>query len=149
MLRVHTLFIALGLLAAAAPFAAPVTDPWARPSGEPLTAEAAFQLQPPEREKTGLRLQWDIAPGYYLYRERLHFEVLAPAGARLPPANLPVAETHDDAELGKVRIYRGQLVAHLATAGVTRLRVRWQGCADRGICYPPQQQDFDVKDAAP
>lgn len=113
-----------------------------------LPVEEAFRLLPPRREGQSLRIEWSVSPGYYLYRDRLAFEVLAPQGFRLAPPQLPKGEPHADAELGKVTVFRGIVGAEFVLPPGLRtplkLRVRYQGCADVGICYPPQAQVFDV-----
>ena len=89
-----------------------------------------------------LVVRFEIAPGYYLYRDRLGFESATP-GVTLGPASLPVGLDHEDEYFGKQVIYRD-----IANAGVPvtfsgapqdfDLRVKLQGCADAGLCYPPQ-----------
>ena len=89
-----------------------------------------------------LVVRFEIAPGYYLYRDRLGFESATP-GVTLGPASLPVGLDHEDEYFGKQVIYRD-----IANAGIPvtfsgapqdfDLRVKLQGCADAGLCYPPQ-----------
>lgn len=113
-----------------------------------LPVEEAFRLLPPRRNGQTLRIEWSVSPGYYLYRDRLIFEVLAPQGFRLTPPRLPSGESHDDAEFGRVTVFRGivgaEFVLPPGLRAPLKLRVRYQGCADVGICYPPQAQIFDV-----
>ncbi|MDM4769767.1 protein-disulfide reductase DsbD N-terminal domain-containing protein [Solimonas sp. SE-A11] len=122
---------------------------WLSPAEESLLpVEEAFQLLPARRQAQALKLEWNIAPGYYLYRGQLAFEVLTPQGFRLAPPRLPKGETIQDREFGKVEVYRGIVAAEFdlppGMKGPLKLRVHYQGCADLGICYPPQQQQLAV-----
>ena len=114
-----------------------------------LDAGQAFQLVSAERGKDGITVTWNIASGYYLYRKRLGFESLAPAGAALR-AELPAGERIHDEFQGDAEIYHGGLQALLhwqpQSAPPRRLKVRYQGCAEAGVCYPPQVQSIDVVD---
>ena len=89
-----------------------------------------------------LVVRFDIAPGYYLYRDRLGFESATP-GVTLGTASLPVGLDHEDEFFGKQVIYRdnaqvGVPVTFSGTPGDFDIKVKLQGCADAGLCYPPQ-----------
>ena len=107
-----------------------------------LPVDQAFRLIGAERKGDALSVSWDIAPGYYLYRQRLRFE---PAQA-FGPALLPRGEAHHDEHFGNVEIYRGVLEARVPihAGAVPALRVSYQGCADAGVCYPPQTRTLEV-----
>ena len=95
-----------------------------------------------------LALNWSIADGYYLYRDKFRVEALS-AGATVGALALPAGETKDDPEFGPVQIYRQDLNLSVALdvppgmAGV-ELRVTYQGCAEDGICYPPIRKTLTV-----
>ena len=89
-----------------------------------------------------LTVNYQIAPGYYLYRDRLGFESATP-GVTIGAASFPVGEDHEDEYFGKQVIYRGDVSigVQLAFDGPPRdfdLKLKLQGCADAGLCYPPQ-----------
>jgi len=126
-------------------------DLWAKKSpatGGPelLSAEAAFQLASVRREGQDIKVDWVIAPGYYLYRKRLAFEIVAPKSAQLGAAALPHGATVHDEHFGDVEVYRETLQARLPVNGPapTQLRIRYQGCADAGVCYPPVTRVIDI-----
>lgn len=99
-----------------------------------LPVDEAFTLHVEQPDAGGAVLRWDIAPGYYLYKERLRF-------AGLPPGNepqLPPGEPYHDEYFGDSRIYRDSLEVQLPDADLAALELGWQGCADAGLCYPPQ-----------
>lgn len=113
-----------------------------------LPAETAFQLVSAQREGNAVTLDWVIAPGYYLYRKRFAFEPLTPAAAKLGKAELPPGSTIHDEHFGTTEIYRESLRATLPLAPgavIPRtLRIRYQGCADAGVCYPPITRVVDL-----
>jgi len=114
-----------------------------------LPGEQAFALLPVERAGKALTLTWNIAPGYYLYRERISVQVLAPAGLKPGALLLPPGIAHHDDHFGEVQIYRGLLQASLPLKTIAHtavhLRIRFQGCADLGVCYPPQSVEQVVQ----
>jgi thiol:disulfide interchange protein DsbD len=99
-----------------------------------LSVDEAFTLHVEQPGAGGVVLRWDIAPGYYLYKERLRF-------AGLPPGiepQLPSGEPYHDEYFGDSRIYRHSLEVQLPDADIASIELGWQGCADAGLCYPPQ-----------
>ena len=94
--------------------------------------------------------QWQIADGYYLYRERLRFNTRTGEGPSPLAVVLPAGEAHEDEFLGETQIYRGYLEIRVpvASAAAFSLEVKSQGCADAGLCYPPRTQVFEVDPAA-
>ncbi|HUP92514.1 MAG TPA: protein-disulfide reductase DsbD N-terminal domain-containing protein [Solimonas sp.] len=139
---------ALALLAGASALARP--SAWGRNTAAALLpVDEAFQLLPAERRGATLHVEWNIAPGYYLYRERLGVEVIGPASARLGKVKLPHGEKHHDEHFGDVEIYRGIVGADYALSGKLRaplrLRINYQGCADLGVCYPPQVREIEAE----
>ena len=115
-----------------------------------LKADQAFHLVAAAREGDTLKVSWDIAPGYYLYRKRLAFKVSQPADATLEAPQLPQGDLVHDEHEGSAEVYHGSLQALLrwprGGAAPQQLRVSWQGCAEAGVCYPPQSSLVDVID---
>ncbi len=114
-----------------------------KPKAEPkfLPVDQAFEIQPLEKKDGSLLVTWRIAPGYYLYRQRMSFEPIG--AAKIGPVRLPAGEKHSDEYFGVVEIYRDAfLTAKLADPqpGRVKLKVSYQGCADAGLCYPPQER---------
>jgi thiol:disulfide interchange protein DsbD len=111
-----------------------------------LPVDQAFEIQPLELSKEGqLRLSWRIAPGYFLYRPRIRVQVLVPDTLQLESLLLPAGRVHEDELFGRVEIYgppalqvalpvKGKLPHSLT------LKVSYQGCAEAGLCYPPQER---------
>ena len=146
----HALLLPL-LLSLAAP--ADALDLSRTPQGgtELLSAEQAFQLVSANRDADGVRLSWVIAPGYYLYRQRITAEPVD-GDAGLAALVLPKGTPKHDEHFGDVEIYTTAVDARLPVAkgarAPNRLKLRWQGCAEAGVCYPPITRVVDVT-AAP
>ena len=97
-----------------------------------------------------LELSWTIAEGYYLYKEKIK---LVGVAVSFSHPTMPVGEPHEDEYFGKTEIYRKSLTIKVALSDIDAkdalLKVRFQGCADAGLCYPPVTQQvplFPVKD---
>jgi thiol:disulfide interchange protein DsbD len=88
-----------------------------------------------------LTVTYDITPGYYLYQSRLAFESATP-GVSVGPPGFPAGEDHEDDYFGRQVIYRDAVAIPMpvtfdGTPGPFELKLRLQGCADAGLCYPP------------
>jgi len=98
------------------------------------------------RDGPSLVIDWQIADGYYLYRHALRFESDPADG--LAQARIPDGDKHHDEFFGEVETYRDslQVVIPLANQDTPpdTITVTYQGCADLGLCYPPQTETFDV-----
>lgn len=122
-----------------------------------LPVDEAFRIQPGEivvaDGATALKLRWDIADGYYLYRHRFEFTVTEPAGLSLGEVELPEGKHKIDEYFGEIQAYYHGVEARLPMLSAPipdriRVSVRYQGCADKGLCYPPQNREIDFELAA-
>ena len=109
-----------------------------------LDPEVAFVLSAAAVEEgEAVRLQWQVAPGYYLYRKRFEFAPVESAGFELGEAQFPSGEIVHDDYFGDAEVYYQSVYAVLPLRGASpdlreaRLNVTYQGCADAGLCYPP------------
>src|SRR5471030_820456 len=89
------------------------------------------------------QLYWQIADGYYLYQQRMKFDGLA------EKPTLPQGEAHSDEFFGEQQVYRQGLEVKIPAGATGQIKVGFQGCADAGLCYPPQTQVVDLGGAAP
>lgn len=114
-----------------------------------LEPEKAFQFSVRMVGDQEAQVVFRVAPGYYLYRERLAF---AAEGASLGEPRVPAGQIKYDENFQKnVETLRGELriaVPVVAATGPFTLRVSSQGCADAGLCYPPQTQQVRLDPAA-
>lgn len=130
------------LLAVALPAAGAVDETQLLPVDEAF----ALQARAPARDR--IEIDWTIADDYYLYRHRTSVRVVE-GGFEAGPLQLPAGKRHVDEFFGEVETYRGRLAAVLpgtaaGDAGTLVLEVKYQGCADAGVCYPPQTRRLDV-----
>ncbi len=128
-----------------APVAAGFGDAGPRPAFLPVDEAYVLAVEVEEGER--LRLYWQIAEGYYLYQHRFAFQ-LEEAGAPVAlEASLPPALARTDEFFGEVQVYYDHADVRLhpeRVPGSARLAVTYQGCADAGLCYPPEKKWFSV-----
>lgn len=114
-----------------------------------LDPRDAFRLSVKAVDSRTAQIDFRIAPGYYLYRDRFRFET--ESGKTIADALLPTGKIKEDPFFGRSQIYRDHVSIQvpLSQADVARKQVRLkivsQGCADVGVCYIPQEQWVDVK----
>ncbi|MFC6841022.1 protein-disulfide reductase DsbD family protein [Xanthomonas theicola] len=113
-----------------------------------LPVDQAFVLSAQAPERGRIALHWTIANGYYLYRHRIAVRVVGGFKAN-PTLQLPAGHKKNDPYFGAVETYHDHLSAvqsGVADPGVSTLQVevRYQGCADAGVCYPPQKRLLSV-----
>ena len=104
-----------------------------------LPAAQAFEFDFLQQENN-LQLTWQIKPGYYLYRQKI---TVTSQNAMLVPWQLPTGLDHHDEFFGASQIYRDHLslpVKIVQTGDNPSVTLTWQGCSDKGFCYPPETQ---------
>src|SRR3990167_4237949 len=101
-----------------------------------LPVEKAFVFTSERLESGETQLFWQITDGYYLYQKRLKFEGLP--SEQQPP--LPEGEAHSDEFFGEQPVHRQGLELKIPAGATGQIKVGFQGCADAGLCYPPQTQ---------
>ena len=114
-----------------------------------LPVDQAFVLTANAPTRDRIDVRWKIADGYYLYRHRTDVQVEGP-GFQAGKLQLPKGKAHHDEFFGDVETYHDDLTGVLAgkasaDADSIALKVKYQGCADAGICYPPQTRKLLVK----
>jgi thiol:disulfide interchange protein DsbD len=122
-------------------------------TGEFLPPTQAFRVEAFAEAPDRVRVEFLVTPGYYLYRKRLNFATTAP-GVTLGTPAMRDGEIKEDEFFGKQEVYHEPLSVTLA---VTRpsgadaaatfalpLVVGLQGCADAGLCYPPEKRTLNV-----
>jgi thiol:disulfide interchange protein DsbD len=126
----------------------------AAPAGEPAEPDLAFRPSATLQTRTtssapGIEVFYRILPGYYLYRDRIRFEVIPP-WLRLAAPELPPGQEMDDPFIGKSLVFRDQARILLpfgvsaAKPGQYRVRITAQGCAEDRLCYAPFVQEIVV-----
>jgi thiol:disulfide interchange protein DsbD len=112
-----------------------------------LSPDKAFQFSAHEIGADMVRVEWRIADGYYLYRDRIHFQSDNPALHLADPVFPAPTETKSDEFFGKMAIYRGTITIDIpvirdrtSSPENFTLKASSQGCADAGVCFPPHPQ---------
>ena len=115
------------------------------PEADLLPPDEAYRITATASDRNTLQVHWDIADGYYMYRDRMRFSTDTP-GIELGEPDLPAGKIKDDEFFGKIAVYRNEITASIpltrtadAPAALTLTAVS-QGCADIGVCYPPHTQ---------
>ncbi|MGM0985645.1 MAG: protein-disulfide reductase DsbD [Pseudomonadota bacterium] len=92
----------------------------------------------------------DNADGYYLYRHQFSLETEA-AGITLGEPALPPGQAKTDEFLGDVNVYYDSVVFEVPIEpghqGPLDITLTFQGCADAGLCYPPERVDLTAPEA--
>ncbi|HVN44018.1 MAG TPA: protein-disulfide reductase DsbD [Steroidobacteraceae bacterium] len=115
-----------------------------------LPPDQAFRFDALAAGADRIRLNWEIAEGYYLYRARIRVKT-ASAAAQLGTPEFPSGQVKMDEYFGKQEVYHHELSVSLpvvrSSGGALDLplEVTYQGCADAGLCYPPQTRSLVVR----
>ncbi|MSP27476.1 MAG: protein-disulfide reductase DsbD [Methylococcales bacterium] len=115
-----------------------------------LPANQAFQFFATLKDDNTVAVNWRIAQGYYLYREKIHLELVNAADVQLGSFTLPNGIPKEDEDFGKVEIFYDELMVDVpllrtnTAAQTVTLKASFQGCAERGVCYPPMTQSVEL-----
>jgi thiol:disulfide interchange protein DsbD len=116
-------------------------------SADFLPVREAFRLNLIDASPELVKLRFVAAEGYYLYRHQFKFRTDTP-GVVVAEANLPAGEQKTDDYFGEVEVYYGVLDVELPIRNPQNqsftLQVTYQGCADKGLCYPPETESLDI-----
>lgn len=113
-------------------------------SGSPLPADQVFVLTANRVIDGGLHLDWRITPGNYLYREKIVVGVANGEGIAI---TMPPGQVKDDPTFGTTEVYHDRVETTVAARDLPaagQVVVTYQGCAERGICYPPIRKSIDL-----
>lgn len=148
------LFLLLFLLLASPAFASGLLDN--RPSAtlgaaslsnsaDFLPVHEAFKLDLISADAQSIKLRFVATEGYYLYRHRFQFRS-EPADIALGNARIPQGEAKHDEFFGDVEVYHGivDIEVPRTDSRAFTLLVGYQGCADKGLCYPPETARLSI-----
>ena len=115
---------------------------------EYLQPEDAFKYTATADEQN-VTVEWRATQGYYLYKKRMALSAATP-GVTVGESVYPKGEIHKDEYFGEQEIFRGTFKVSAPLAGAkpgdtVALKLKRQGCADAGLCYPPSEWDATVK----
>jgi thiol:disulfide interchange protein DsbD len=116
-------------------------------SADFLPVHEAFKLSLVSSDAHTIKLRFVASDGYYLYRHRFQFRS-EPADIALGAAQIPPGEAKHDEFFGDVEVYHGVLDITLPRPAADQraftLLVGYQGCADKGLCYPPETARLQI-----
>jgi thioredoxin:protein disulfide reductase len=146
ILRGSALLVLVGAIIAAAPASAQLL--LFAPKNELLDPEKAFRISARALDERNVEVEFSIADGYYMYRERFSFAT--ESGRRLADVEIPRGTPKEDQFFGKTETFRRlvrirvPISAEDVAKGSVNLKVTSQGCADIGVCYTPLEQTVRV-----
>ncbi|RZJ84227.1 MAG: protein-disulfide reductase DsbD, partial [Massilia sp.] len=115
-----------------------------RAAEEFLDPAIAFRFEARMLDAQTAEVRYRIADGYYMYRERFAFRA---NGVKLGTPQIPPGKVKFDETFQKdVETYKGELVIRIPVegGGPFTLTAQSQGCADAGLCYPPQEHSAQL-----
>ncbi|MFN2301140.1 MAG: protein-disulfide reductase DsbD [Gammaproteobacteria bacterium] len=118
-----------------------------------LPVDEAFRADARALDANTVSVRWVVADEYYLYRHRFSFAVVDVGAGDLALGEpvIPPGESHTDEFFGTVQIHRGTVSIRIpvqrADTGARDigLELGYQGCADAGLCYPPEMRRISVR----
>lgn len=121
-------------------------DTWSFEEPDFLPVDEAFVMSAEVGEDGALLVRWEIADGYYLYRHRFNFSARVDdthpdSPVQLGEAEIPPGKRKIDDYFGEVEVYYHDAQARVPVshgAGPIEVGIGYQGCADAGLCYPPE-----------
>ncbi len=121
-------------------------DSWLEEEPEFLPVDKAFVLSTEVATDGAVLVRWEMADGYYLYRHRFGFdtrasESVADSAVVLGEPEIPPGKKKNDEWFGEVEVYYHQAQARIPVTsggGPVEVGISYQGCADMGLCYPPE-----------
>lgn len=114
-----------------------------------LPADKAFVLEVHAVDQHTLLASFNVTPDYYLYRNKITFSV-ANDKFHIARVDLPKGEPKNDPNFGQLEVYHQSFQAEIVldkvdTAQPLTLNASYQGCSDKGLCYPPIDKTFNVE----
>ena len=104
-----------------------------------LSVDEAYQMDAFLSDDGYVEVHWEMPPGYYLYRHRFTFSL--DSGGALGQPVIPVGIEKVDDYFGDVEVYYDEVnvrIPVIEQTGPLRIGITYQGCADYGLCYPPE-----------
>ena len=111
-----------------------------------LPPDVAFKLELSAKDAGNVTADFKIVPGYYLYKQRIKFEIKDAKTGSITAIVLPTGEIKDDPNFGKQEVYHHDFAANLKLAAANNpiIQATYQGCSEKGLCYAPQTKTFTL-----
>ena len=107
-----------------------------------LKAEKAFIVSVEQESEDLLLINFNVAKGYYLYKDQIKIIL---DNKEINNINFPESKIKEDEFFGKSEIYDSSFILKINIENNSNLvNVYYQGCANKGLCYPPIRKNFDL-----
>lgn len=119
-------------------------------NGGLLDVDRAFVFQASPNGEGQIQADWQIADNYYLYRDKIKARLIS-GQADLGELTTSTGKTKDDPIFGQVEVYYGTAQANLPLYNLKDqvvVEFEYQGCAEAGVCYPPQTKQITLDSAS-
>ena len=114
-----------------------------------LPVDEAFKVYVEPIDGTTVEVGFQVTPEHYLYKDKITVTANSDV-ARSGQIDLPAGEMKVDEYFGEMEVYHDDVFAKVPIARATpdamdvEIAVGYQGCADAGLCYPPQVRTFNI-----
>ena len=130
-----------------------------RSLGDQLGGTSSAQFLPPDEafkatlnvvDARTLKAAIVIAPSYYLYKDKVKFTVKSPAGVSVAQVSMPAGDVKEDPNFGRTEVYHQAFNAKVSlnrpagSADKIVVEASYQGCSEKGVCYPPITKLFTL-----
>jgi len=115
-----------------------------------LDPDQAFKLNLTAIDQNTLKAAFTVAPDYHLYRERISFKLKEGSGGEITETAFPKGEMIQDPNFGQMEVYKHdfEATAKLKFSGATPEKITvlasYQGCSEKGLCYPPIKKTIEI-----
>jgi thiol:disulfide interchange protein DsbD len=115
-----------------------------------LQPDQAFKLTVSSLDGQTLSAHLEVAPGHYLYREKISFKLKEGSTSSIVNIDLPRGEAKHDTNFGDIEVYHQSIdaVLHMqhvaATPASVTLLASYQGCSEKGLCYAPIKKTLQI-----
>jgi thioredoxin:protein disulfide reductase len=115
-----------------------------------LSPDVAFGLEVSVQNDHTLLANFRVTPDYYLYRDKVHFSIADAGAAKVAGISMPKGQMKHDANFGDMEVYHQSFQAQVAlergnkAAQNVVLEATYQGCSEKGLCYPPINKTINV-----
>ena len=119
-------------------------------NAEFLEPDQAFKLNLNAVDQQTLKANFIVAPGHYLYRQRISLKLKDGTSASIADVNFPKGEIKQDPNFGESEVYHHDLnvISKLKYEGAAPEKLEvlasYQGCSEKGLCYAPIQKTLEV-----
>jgi thiol:disulfide interchange protein DsbD len=114
-----------------------------------LQPDQAFGLEVSVVDDHTLLASFRVTPDYYLYRDKVRFNV-ADLGVKVADVSMPKGELKHDANFGEMEVFHQSFQAEVKlerggkAAQSIALEATYQGCSEKGLCYPPIKKTINL-----